>query len=242
MKRTLTIAIAVALLAAGCSRKKAAESGPKATAYGTAIVVSSGDKQIGTSGAQLDQPVVVQVNDAQGNAVTGAPVWMRGADGVVFTPAMGVTDSSGQFTTAVQLGQTAGRYTITGETRDSGGKAIDIKFDEIALGYQEVHGRELNAVYCQRCHDPESTPERVSNFDNLDTKPHAFTEGDALNQMSDADLTAIITHGGAALNKSPDMPPYGYTLSKAEIQALVAYIRAVADPPYRAAGVVYAKK
>jgi mono/diheme cytochrome c family protein len=97
-------------------------------------------------------------------------------------------------------------------------------------------------MYCARCHNPESTPERVSNFDNLDTKPHAFTEGDALNAMSDADLTAMIAHGGPALNKSPEMPPYGYTLSKTDIQALVAYIRAVADPPYRAAGVVYASK
>ncbi|HKR30357.1 MAG TPA: cytochrome c, partial [Terriglobales bacterium] len=69
-----------------------------------------------------------------------------------------------------------------------------------------------------------------------------FTEGDALNKISDADLTAIITHGGAALNKSAEMPPYGYTLSKSDIQALLAYIRAVSDPPYPKKGVVYAQK
>jgi mono/diheme cytochrome c family protein len=60
--------------------------------------------------------------------------------------------------------------------------------------------------------------------------------------MSDADLVAIISHGGPALNKSPLMPPYAYTLSKSDIQALVSYIRTVSDPPYKAAGVVYAKK
>ena len=37
------------------------------------------------------------------------------------------------------------------------------------------------------------------------------------------------------------MPPYGYTLSKSEIDALIAYIRLISDPPYRASGMVYAK-
>jgi len=60
--------------------------------------------------------------------------------------------------------------------------------------------------------------------------------------MSDADLIAIISHGGPALNKSAEMPPWGYTLSKGDIAALVSYIRAVADPPYEAGGLVYAQK
>ena len=59
--------------------------------------------------------------------------------------------------------------------------------------------------------------------------------------MSDADLASIISHGGPALNRSPEMPPYGYTLSKSDISALMAYIRAVADPPFRSKGAVYAK-
>jgi hypothetical protein len=63
-----------------------------------------------------------------------------------------------------------------------------------------------------------------------------------LNKISDADLLAIIGHGGSALNKSPLMPPYGYTLSKPEIQALVAYIRLISDPPYQASGMVYGQK
>ena len=103
-------------------------------------------------------------------------------------------------------------------------------------------GSQLNDQYCARCHNQESSPERVSNYDNLETKPHPFTEGDTLNKMSDADLVAIISHGGPALNKSPLMAPYGYTLSKSEIQALIAYIRMVSDPPYGAPGIVYAQK
>ncbi len=84
----------------------------------------------------------------------------------------------------------------------------ELKLEEIALGYQQVLGRQLNDQYCSRCHDPESTPARLSNYDNLETRPHAFTEGGTLNQMSDADLVAIIGHGGPALGRSPLMPPY----------------------------------
>ena len=239
MKHLMTIVLIIA--SCGCSRKASAPGTPAATAHGAAIVLSSGDKQIGSTGSVLDQPVVVQVNDAQGNAVTGAPVWMQGRNDVRFDPAYGVTDSSGQFTTSVALGGMGGRYQITAYTTDNSGKRVDVKFEETALGYQQGLGAQLNDHYCTRCHSNESTPERVSNFDNLTTKPHPFTEGDTLNKLSDDDLAAIITHGGAALNKSPEMPPFGFTLSKSDVQALVAYIRAVADPPYRASGLVYAK-
>lgn len=240
MKRAAILMMLAAGLA-GCSRPAAKNPGPEAKAFGTAIAVSSGDKQVTATGMALDQPVVVQVNDAQGNGVTGAVVTFAGPPGASFQPASGLTDSSGQFTATVSLG-TSGRYQFMASTRDKGGKAVNVTLSAIALGYEETLGRQLNAQYCARCHDPESTPERVSNFDNLDPKPHAFTEGDALNKLSDADLAAIIGHGGPALGKSPSMPPYGYTLSAAEMRALVAYIRAVQDPPYRTPGVVYAQK
>jgi mono/diheme cytochrome c family protein len=103
-------------------------------------------------------------------------------------------------------------------------------------------GNRLNEQYCARCHNQESTPDRVSNYDNLEIKPHPFTDGGTLNKLSDADLLAIIAHGGLALNKSPLMPPYAYTLSKSEIESLIAYIRMVSDPPYNAPGIVYAAK
>ncbi len=242
MKPVLIAVCAITLLMPGCSRKSNKPAPLQSTAAGTAIVESSGGKQIGYAGMLLDQPVVVQVNDASGSAVTGAAVYFSGPTGVSFTPVAALTDSSGQVTSAVQLGEQAGRYKLIASTHDASGKNIDLTIDEIALGYQQTVGAQLNAQYCVRCHDPESTPLRVSNMDNLSVKPVPFTEGDTLNKMSDADLVAIISHGGLALNKSPQMPPWGYTLSKSDIAALVSYIRAVADPPYEAGGLVYAQK
>jgi mono/diheme cytochrome c family protein len=237
----LTLA-ACALMLSGCARKAASTAALIPTGFGSALVESTGSKQTGAVGTTLGQPVVVQVNDDQGNAVTGALVLFSGPAGVSFDPANGLTDSSGQLSTNVSLGGMAGRYQITATTVSKAQKRVELKLEEIALGYQEQVGAELNDKYCSRCHNPESTAEKVSNYDNLEVKPHPFTEGDTLNKMSDADLVAIISHGGPALNKSALMPPYGYTLSKTEIQAMIGYIRLVSDPPYRSSGMVYAQK
>jgi mono/diheme cytochrome c family protein len=234
--------VAIVLGCAGCGRTPAAAPALKPTAFGAALVESSGGKQVGATGTLLSQPVIVQVNDDQGSAVQGALVEFRGPAGVGFDPANGLTDSSGQFTTNVTLGDMAGRYQLTASTLTRAQKKVELKVEEVALGYQQQLGRLLDDKYCARCHNPESTPERVSNYDNLEVKPHAFTEGDTLNKMSDTDLTAIISHGGPALSKSALMPPYGYTLSKTEIQALLSYIRLVSDPPYQASGIVYENK
>jgi mono/diheme cytochrome c family protein len=244
MRRYVLAIFVVTLIVvnAGCTRKPGVASALKPTAFGAALVESSGGKQIGATGMVLAQPLVVQVNDEQGAAVTGARVEFSGPSGVNFDPSSGLTDSSGQVTINVALGGMAGRYQLTARTPTKAQKLVELKIEEIALGYQQQVGFQLDDKYCARCHNPESSAERVSNYDNLAVKPHPFTEGDTLNKMSDAELTAIISHGGPALNKSALMPPYGYTLSKTEIEALIAYIRLISDPPYHAAGMVYAQK
>ena len=239
MRRRFAVCAAMVLLAS-CARKTE-KTALEPKAFGAALVEVSGEKQVATVGSPIDQPLVVQVNDAQGAPVPGAAVSFSVSDGGVATPAQGLTGSDGQFSVSVALGGVAGRYQVTATTRDKGGKAIEVRSDEIALGYKQNLGRVLNDRYCARCHDSESTAERVSNHDNLKAAPHSFTDGAFLNNMSDADLTSIIAHGGVAINKSAEMPPYAGTLRKSEMEALAAYIRAVSDPPYHSKGLVYAK-
>jgi len=226
---------------AGCKHAGGPATGLKATAAGTAIVESSGGHQVGVTGTALKDPVVVQVNDDQGTAVPGALVEFHGPANVSFDPTAALTDSSGQATTLVTLGAVAGRYQLSAVTPGKS-KAVTLGIVETALDYQQRLGSTLADQYCNRCHDPESSAQRVSNFDNLEVKPHAFADGATLNKMSDADLTSIILHGGPALNRSALMPPYGNTLSASDVRALIAYTRAVADPPYEPAGTVYARK
>jgi mono/diheme cytochrome c family protein len=236
------LAASLILGSAACARKAGPASALKPAGFGAALVESSGGKQTGAIGTVLAQPLVVQVNDEQGTAVAGAIVEFSGPLGVTFDPASALTDASGQISTNVALGSTAGRYQLTARTSTKAGKSVELKIEEIALGYQQQLGFQLENKYCASCHDPESTPERVSNYDNLEVKPHPFSEGDTLNKMSEDDLTAIISHGGPALNKSALMPPYGDTLSKTEIEALISYIRLVSDPAYHAPGTAYPKK
>src|SRR6202162_6187074 len=101
---SLIIPVLSSLLATSCSHKSESAALPKATAFGDAIVESSGGKQTAQTGSLLAQPVVVQVNDEQGAAVAGALVEFDAAPGVTFDPANGLTDSSGQVTTNVTLG------------------------------------------------------------------------------------------------------------------------------------------
>jgi mono/diheme cytochrome c family protein len=233
MKRVLT---AVAMLAlAGCHQVPS--SSPAAKAFGAAIVGISGEKQSAGVGAMLDQPIVVQVNDAQGSAVAGALVDFRAASGVRFNPPSGLTGSDGQLSATVRLSGMSGAYSLAATTRDKAGKPLQVTFAETALDYQQTLGWELSEKYCSRCHNSESTAEKVSNHDNLRVPPHSLSDGATSNQISPANLVAIIGHGGAALGKSAEMPPYSPTLSASDIDALAAYIRAVADPPYRPQGV-----
>jgi mono/diheme cytochrome c family protein len=238
MSRIWIASILLALSAACAKRTAAPEETPKA--FGAALVTVSGEKQAAGVGAPLDQPLVVQVNDAKGAPVPGALVRFTGAGGMTLQPDHGLTGTDGQFTTNVTLGGMSGHYQVAATTLNPAGKPVEIRIDEVALGYQALLGQQINQVHCVRCHDSESTPERVSNHDNLESPPHAFTEGAILNSITDANLVAIIAHGGIALNKSAAMPPYGDTLSKADIDALVAYLRAVSDPPHGPQGVFYA--
>ena len=237
----LTVGIALAFSAA-CSKPPSQPAQKMPTTVPAAIVEVSGGKQVSTIGTPLDQPLVIQVNDAQGKPVAGASVWFRSANGAAFQPDLGVTGSDGQFTTAVSIGSLAGRYQVAAVTKGAGGKSIEIRIEELALGLEQNQGRQLSEMYCARCHDSESSAERVSNHDNLVAQAHAFSDGAFLNKMSDADLASIIQHGGPALGKSAEMPPYGHTLKRAEIDSLAAYIRAVADPPYQPREVVYAQR
>jgi len=71
----------------------------------------------------------------------------------------------------------------------------------------------------------------VSNHDNLTAKAHAFTDGAVLNPMSDASLVAMISHGGARAQQVRRNAALRKRLTKVEIDALTAFIRAVADLP-----------
>jgi mono/diheme cytochrome c family protein len=102
----------------------------------------------------------------------------------------------------------------------------------IPLNYHQAKGKRLFYQYCVWCH-ADSTPAGPSNRSNLNPVPPLMNDGAALNGQSDESLQKIVALGGSAVGKSAMMPPFGRTLTPGEIQALIAYTRAIAQPPFR---------
>lgn len=101
----------------------------------------------------------------------------------------------------------------------------------IALNYTQAQGKRLFYTYCVWCH-ADATPAGPSNRSNLSPAPALANDGATLNAMSDELLRNTITLGGSAMGKSAMMPSWGRTLSQKDVQALIAYMRAIAQPPY----------
>jgi mono/diheme cytochrome c family protein len=60
-------------------------------------------------------------------------------------------------------------------------------------------------------------------------RPGNLADADAMAKLSDHYLFGIIKNGGATIGK-PGMPAFGYHLTDLEIDALVAYVRALSAP------------
>lgn len=104
----------------------------------------------------------------------------------------------------------------------------------VPLTYQQAQGKRIFETYCIWCH-ADATPAGPSNRSNVTPTPALISDGAALNGLSDEYMQNLITLGGSAVGKSAMMPPYGRTLAEDEIRAVIAYARAVAQPPYRPA-------
>ncbi len=117
-------------------------------------------------------------------------------------------------------------------------KAYDTEHDwndpqhTIPLNYQQAQGKRVFYTNCVWCH-ADATPAGPSNRGNLTPNPPLLNDGTTLNDVSDEFMQNIITLGGSALGKSAIMPPWGQTLTPDQVRAVIAYARAIAQPPYK---------
>lgn len=86
-------------------------------------------------------------------------------------------------------------------------------------------GRRVYVTYCSGCHGPQGggdgffAPELAPTF-----KP-ACLRGEVLATLGDAELTKLISLGGAHAPDAVSMPGWLYTISPGDRQALVGYLR-----------------
>ncbi|HXV37199.1 MAG TPA: cytochrome c [Myxococcota bacterium] len=87
-------------------------------------------------------------------------------------------------------------------------------------------------IFCASCHGPKGAGDGPV-AQALDPKPAHHNDGNYMNPLTDDYLFKVIKFGGASVGKSAMMAPLGGSLSDAQIRNIIAYIRTLADPPYR---------
>jgi mono/diheme cytochrome c family protein len=105
----------------------------------------------------------------------------------------------------------------------------------VPLSYQAAQGKRVFYQQCVWCH-ADATPAGPSNRSNLTPVPPLLNDGATLNGETDEYMQNIITLGGSAMGKSAMMPPYGRMLTAEEIRSVIAFTRAIAQPPYQPPG------
>ncbi len=102
--------------------------------------------------------------------------------------------------------------------------------EAVAAGNPEA-GKQLYAQRCSPCHGPDGKA-NTPTAQALNPKPRDHTDGSYMNTLSDEHLFKVIKQGGAAVGKSPIMPPQA-DLSSQQIHDIIAFVRSLAVPPYK---------
>ncbi len=98
-----------------------------------------------------------------------------------------------------------------------------------SLTREEQSGQVLYEYYCALCHGQTGEADGFNSF-SLNTRPARHTDATVMATFSDTQIQLIIRDGGPALERSPEMPPWGGVLTNQEISDLTDYIRTLAKP------------
>tara|TARA_B100001964_G_C14214044_1_gene591819 strand:+ start:460 stop:831 length:372 start_codon:yes stop_codon:yes gene_type:complete len=79
--------------------------------------------------------------------------------------------------------------------------------------------------YCAQCHGDNGDGKGINVTEDFPVTPRAFNNAKEMNKLTDADLRNVIREGGPIVSKSEMMPPWGKTLSDADIDGLVKMLR-----------------
>ena len=94
-------------------------------------------------------------------------------------------------------------------------------------------GQALFARNCAACHGDSGRGDGPSAA-GFATKPADLTDGRLMNGLPDGFLRSVIENGGPAEGLAPTMPPFKTLLSSAQVGQVVAYVRSLARPAFRA--------
>ncbi len=99
---------------------------------------------------------------------------------------------------------------------------------EIVNSFEEIvdkdlaDGRKVFGKYCSICHGVEGKGDGFNAY-NLHPKPRNFADSSYRARMDSTQIVETISSGGAAMGFSHQMPAWGRTLSKADIEKACYY-------------------
>ena len=88
-------------------------------------------------------------------------------------------------------------------------------------------GKGLFDKNCASCHGAGGKGDGVAAA-SLNPKPKDLTDKATMAGLKDEQLIEVIKKGGAAVGKSPLMPPFGAALKDPDVQDVMAFIRSLA--------------
>ncbi len=98
-----------------------------------------------------------------------------------------------------------------------------------SLTREEQRGQVLYGYYCVLCHGQTGEADGFNSF-TLNTQPAKHADATVMATLSDTQIQMVIRDGGPALERSPEMPPWGGVLTNQEISDLTDYVRTLAKP------------
>ncbi len=102
--------------------------------------------------------------------------------------------------------------------------APEVATAEAPLSYELRLGRETFQHYCKICHGEMGAGDGFNAF-NLDPHPRDLSDPAFQKAKTDGELKDAVRRGGAGVGLSPLMPPWGRTLSAAQVDEVILYIR-----------------
>src|SRR5262249_51572899 len=93
-------------------------------------------------------------------------------------------------------------------------------------------GQPVYERNCALCHGPTGQADGPAAA-ALPIKPPPLTARRVLNGLTDDFLVQIVRDGAGSVGLAPQMPAFGRQLTEKEIRDVVAYVRTMAQPPYR---------
>lgn len=117
-----------------------------------------------------------------------------------------------------------------GQLGDQADPLMDVfrrQAQEEGLDRQQTLGKRLFGNYCTTCHGDHGEGDGQNSY-NLDPMPPNFKE--SLQSHPPSYWRQIIEGGTASLGRSPLCPPWGLELTNRQIDAIVSYMKVLAEP------------